>query len=85
MDARVLQFGVALFWIASAALFMVVAALVGFLTMAWRGADRRRRSLFRQELIWTLAPALLVAGLAVASDLFSPPSISHPVPIVRAR
>ncbi len=69
MRVDVLQIGVALFWVACAVLLLVAVSLGGFVVRAAGRADRQRRSLFRQELIWILTSALLVMGLAVATEL----------------
>jgi hypothetical protein len=78
-----LRWGVTLFWTACLALVLLGAVLAAVAARAAFRADRERRALFRQELIWILAPALLVVGLGLASDRL--PSLLRPLPAMQAR
>ena len=83
MHAGMLQVSTALFWIACGIVLCFATGVIGFLLTRARRVDPARRSLLQQEVIWTLTSALLVVGLAVASDLI--PHRSHPAPAARVR
>ena len=83
MHAGIVQMATALFWIAGGLVVCFAAGMVGFLIARAGRVDPARRALLQQEVIWTLTSALLVVGLAVASDLM--PHRSHPLPAARAR
>ena len=51
-------------------IFLVAAVLlVGYLVVSWLREGSQRRRIIGQEIIWTLVPALVVAGLVIMSEI----------------
>ena len=69
MGAEMLVWASVLFWTTCGLLLCFALAVTGFLVVRTSRVDPVRRSLLQQEVVWTVTSALLVVGLAMASDV----------------